>query len=57
MGTSLLRIETEIRDRLKRHCRLKGLVMGTLVTQILEEYLKKMSPMAAKKSGGPKNEG
>lgn len=54
MGTSLLRIETEIRDRLKRHCRLKGLVMGTLVTQILEEYLKKMSPMAAKKSGGPK---
>ena len=36
---SFVRLDTKVRDQLRAHCTARGLVMSTLVSNVLSEYL------------------
>lgn len=39
MNSSFIRINTQTRDRLRKHCQKTGKIMGTVASLAIEEYL------------------
>jgi len=53
-GESFVRIDTLVRDRLKKHCQQSGLVMSALVSQLCEAYLNRRGALGRTRNHQPK---